>query len=455
MALAKAHDPSEIVIDSVTISSDRLGTQQYDVTMNVIEINIFESLDELPLNANISLLDDNAILESIDFQGEENVHITCRYPDGLEETWTRHFICTAVNSVKDGTNEQSQVFTLQLVDKSGYRNMLTNVNRKYDGNPRQIISQVLAENFRGKQLFTNDNVFQGSMRVIVPNWTPYQTMKWVRNRTTSPSGAPFYCYSVHADEHVRFFDLETMLSQSQMGDDYYYSEHYAQGGASLSNIGQSYIIKGIHIPKQEDMQVQIRDGNVGAQYGFLDTQNFYDNSFKFDITRVFLSMLKRTKIVTERKTPVFDARFTVDDRTLQSYSSRNFTNIGTTSMYNDIPGYYEDVSPEHHSTKAIAKALRKFLFKTRMTVAVSGRNFFMPGENLTTSIGSVINLNFLDKEPIVSAQDIAEHTDFKRSGKYLIYNARYIIKKDGVGTKVDAILELVKLSNTEGTARII
>lgn len=454
MALIQSHDPSDIVIDSIVITSDRLGDQLYNVTLNVLEFNIYESLDTLGIEADMVILDDNAIHEQIDFQGQENITIRCSWPELDGEIWERTFICTSVTSATKATNDQTQMLTLNMIDVDSYQDKLININRKYDGNPKQILAQIIADNFRGKQLFTNDNVFQGAMRVIVPNWNPYECMKYIKNRATSPSGAPYYCYTVHGDEHIRFFDLETMLDTTSIGSPYYFAEMLSQSGDFFNKVGKSYMVQGVTIPEQDDMFTQIADGNVGAQYGFLDTQNFYDNSFKFDITQVFTSMLKRTKILTTTKAPLFDAKFKVKDRSLQSYSSRNIMNIGTTSIYNDIPGYYEDVTPEHHSTKAIAKALRRFIQKTPITIRVSGRNFFMPGKNLTSSIGSLIDFQMLDKRPIVRMSNISEHTDYKRSGLHLIYSARYLIKRSGAATKCTAALKLCKLSNTEGISRV-
>ena len=449
----RSQDPSDIIIDRAVITSDRLSAF-YDITNNVVEISIYESLHRLEIFGDILILDDAALVESIDFQGQENLRLSLRFPDENAKLFTRDFICTAIIATAPGTNDQNQTVRIALQDVDSFKNNLICVNKKYDGNPRQIISQIMTDNFRGKKLFTNDNIFQCAMRTIIPNWTPYQAMKWVAQRSTSPSGAPFFCYSVHGDRHTRFFDLETMLGQAQTGATYRYSTSLANEMETLSRQQQSYLIKGFKTGVQENTAIQVQSGNVGAQYGFLDTQNFYDNSFKFDITKVFQSMLRRTKIVTDRKSPVYDARFKVEDKTMHSYRSRNMMQIGTTSIYNDIPGFFEDVTPEHHSTKAISKALRGFLSKSEMQITVSGRNFFYPGDFLTSSIGSIVNLEFMDTNPIYRGGDHTGHMDMKRSGQYLMSACRHLIKKRGPDAKVTTIAKVVKLSNTEGTARL-
>ena len=68
----RSQDPSDIIIDRAVITSDRLSAF-YDITNNVVEISIYESLHRLEIFGDILILDDAALVESIDFQGQENL----------------------------------------------------------------------------------------------------------------------------------------------------------------------------------------------------------------------------------------------------------------------------------------------------------------------------------------------------------------------------------------------
>ena len=455
----RSSSPFDVRFERVVIKSNRFGDYEFDITRNVIQFDIVESIDSLVLQGNLVILDNDNLLETIDFQGQEFVLVECQKPERDLPPITRIFNITGIQAVTRGTNDQNEVFTLSLIDRNSYISELINVNKKYDGNPLSIIRSIMNDVYANVDpprefITTESQTFQQNMRVIIPNWRPYVAMKWMCNRSTSSTGSPFYLWSVWRDDDLRFFDLETMLQRPAIneGMPYKFNQSLTANASEYTVQSQGYFIVDFMLPPQEQIIPLLRQGNIGAHYSFLDTQNFADNSFHFDIKKVFDNMNKNTTLTEKKRSPTYDDEFVMGTKHLHEYDTKRTMQIGTTGLYNDIPGYYEDVTPAHHSTKAIAKALREFTFKTPLKIKVPGRNFLpLPGdEYANTGCGNVIEIEFIDNEPIVKGKDYSQHTDRKRSGNYLIKKIRHVIQRDGPKAQHVCYIDCVKLSNTEG-----
>tara|TARA_E500000331_G_scaffold16174_1_gene14264 strand:- start:2026 stop:3411 length:1386 start_codon:yes stop_codon:yes gene_type:complete len=459
MADMRSSSPFDCRFNRVAIKSNRFGDYEFNITNNVIQFDITEDIDMLTLTAHLVILDNDNLLEVIDFQGQEFVVVDIAKPEAGLPPIRRIFNIIGVESVTRGTNDQNEVFTLNLIDRNAFQSELTNINKKYDGNPLAIIRSILNDAFAGVPeprsfVTTEAQTFQQNMRVIIPNWDPYTAIRWMSNRSTSNTGAPFYCWSVWRDDDLRFFDLETMLQRPAInaGMPYKFNQSLTANAAQYTVQSQGYFILDFLLPPQERIVPLLRQGDIGGHYSFLDTQNFADNAFQFSIKKVFDNMNKNTTLTEKRRSPTYDDQFVMGDKYLHEYTSKKIMQIGTTSIYNDIPGYYEDVTPAHHSTKAISKALRDFTFKTPLMLKVPGRNFLpLPGDQYAnTGIGNVIEVEFIDNEPIVKGKDYSKHVDKKRSGNYLIKSIKHVVQREGVKAQHVCYLNCIKLTNREG-----
>ncbi len=455
----RSSSPFDCRFKRVVIKSNRFGDYEFDITRSVIQFDIVENMDKLTLQATLVVLDNDNLLESIDFQGQELVSVEIAKPERNLPTIQRVFNVVGVRNVTRGTNDQNEVFTLDLIDKNAFIAELINVNKKYDGNPLSIIRQILNDTFSKaavprKFITSEAATFQQNMRVIIPNWNPYTAMTWMARRSTSNTGSPFYLWSVWRDDDLRFFDLETMLQRPAInkGMPYKFNQSLISNAADYTVQSQGYFITDFFLPPQERIVPLLRQGDIGAHYSFLDTQNFADNSIQFDISKVFDNMNRNTTLLEKKRSPTYDKEFVMVDKFLHEYTSKKIMQIGTTGLYNDIPGYWEDVTPAHHSTKAISKSLRDFTHKTPLKIKVPGRNFLpLPGDQYTnTGCGNVIEIEFIDNEPIVKGQDYSKHIDKKRSGNYLIKEIRHVIAREGVHATHTCYIETIKLTNREG-----
>ena len=124
------------------------------------------------------------------------------------------------------THSNEEFFTLHLIEDHAFISNTLNVNKAYSGSTTTIVSKI-AKDF----LDTNIDILSSDVhntKVIVPNLTPIDAMCWVKNRTTTTTGYPFYLFSNFIDLNLQFDDLQSMMSSAVMNPDAPYTYYEAQ-----------------------------------------------------------------------------------------------------------------------------------------------------------------------------------------------------------------------------------
>jgi len=454
--MIRSNSPFDIDLKSAKITSQRLGDQVFEIRRSIIELNIYENIRTLGISGDLILVDDAGLFQSIDWQGSEYLDIVMGSIDPGLPPITRRFVVTSLQESARG-NDASETFRMTIEDEMSYLDNLTNVNKKYDGSPKEIISKILKDNFVGRELIAPGETYQRSMRVIVPNWRPHKAMHWITSRSTCRFGTPYFVFSTLKDTNVRFFDMGSMIANAPMNfgaKPYRYSSSYSQESTDFTVEDQSYMISSFSQKDNENIYDIINRGGISGQFNFLDTQNFYNNRFEYKVTNVFDKLKKVSGLYDGKATPNFDKSFEIKDKNLQDFSSVRVNNVATSKIYSDINGYHEAIDPASHSTKATHLALKEFMNKSKIDIMVPGRNFLSPGSNSypNFTIGNTIYVEFQESKAFDAGTNAANvMPDVKRTGTYLIQACRHMIRQAKGKYRHDCVLELVKISNKEGT----
>lgn len=447
--------PSDYKITKAVITSDRLGSYEFDVTASIVDITIIEQLDGLALHGEMTILDDANLLGIVDFQGTEYIDFEMGLTDDVQPHMKRRFVITElISSAK--SNDQSEILMFSLDTVDSFINAVSNVNKVYDGTPAQIIQKIAKDNFGlDKEVLTNDELFQGPMRVIIPNWSPYVAMRWVADRATSALGTPYFLYSVLGDNRIRLIDLQSLLEGTPLNETpYRYNQGAAQNMSENNLTLQTYNIKSYAVHDTENTVDIAYEGGISGEYRFIDTTTFQQNLFNYDVNKVYNDLARNTNLFKENSTPNYDKEFTINNKKVHEFNTSRSTQIGTSKVYNDIPSYHEDLTPEAHSKKATSVSMRSFLEKSAMEISIPGYNMFYSGSSkfANVSIGNLIKVEFLDNEPKQAGNNLSENApDGKRSGVYLIQSCKHIINNVNGKYRYDCVLRILKISNRAGS----
>ena len=421
---------AEFLIKKLRIRKDRNNTSVlYDITTVVNEVNIYEHIDKPYLTAQVLFADNDRIIERTEISGTEVVEIEITTDNGKpEDTIEKKFIITEiVKSVK--TNDSTELVGFSLIEDIGYYSRLTRLQKSYNGKPADIIKDILMDNLNRELFNISGNEFKESsdMKVVVPNLNPLDAANWIKDRTSSQNGMPFFLFSTICDDRIRFLDLEKILELTPLNEgiyDYVYLQG-ASGGLSAQDPRQNYVIKDFSYAGAEDQLMLARKGFVNSTYNFIDTITNTSHTSKIDANEIFTGI----SFEPRQNVPVYDGNAMINNKKMHEYDTSEISQIAPSHTFEDGNyNYYESNDANSHMLKAKSKALRHFLHKTPIQISVAGNNFLHSGVN--HSIGNLINIAFKANTISYSDEDGSNNLDKRKSGSYMIYATRHIFQAD-------------------------
>ena len=266
-----ASNQTDVLITSAVISNDRLSeTNRIDIAKVITDITIYEHIGKPYITADILFLDQENILQDVDFQGGEKLTITMVHSenklDGFEIK--KEFLIDYVNKVVK-TDERNEAVFIHCIEYHTFESSVQNISRAYKGKPSVMISKICDE-YLNKIVEVDGDDAVSDMKVIIPNLHPVEACIWLKNRTNSSTGTPFYFYSTLALDNLILKDLGSMLTQKPINSaaPYVYAPSVQVSPASMQRF---YAIQDFAYEKSDNLLKLIRDGLVGSQYRFIDT----------------------------------------------------------------------------------------------------------------------------------------------------------------------------------------
>ena len=334
----------------------------------------------------------------------------------------KEFVIDSIKEISKA-GERDEVVRIHCTEFIGLISSLQNVNRVYTGAPSEIIAKIMSE-FLNKDLIQIGNDSLKDMKVIIPNMHPIEACQWLRKRTLTKEGFPFFLFSTMGVDNLILKDLGTMLNQQPINKKIPY--FYAPSLAATKSIQSYYTIQDYEYSDTENLIGLIREGLVGAKYNFYSTLTALEDPIKFNVDRnVFKRLAQQNSIGANNTRYNYAPGYRFNDIAFQEYESKNISSINSSGAYTTkdsvFKSYHEESTKGSNVKKVIEKALRGFLGKTPLRMTVRGRDFVTADNNY--SIGKTIRINFLDTNPLVDAN--AAKLDEKKSGDYIIIEARH------------------------------
>lgn len=439
-----ASNQTDVLITSAVISNDRLSeTNRIDIAKVITDITIYEHIGKPYITADILFLDQENILQDVDFQGGEKLTITMVHSenklDGFEIK--KEFLIDYVNKVVK-TDERNEAVFIHCIEYHTFESSVQNISRAYKGKPSVMISKICDE-YLNKIVEVDGDDAVSDMKVIIPNLHPVEACIWLKNRTNSFTGTPFYFYSTLALDKLILKDLGSMLTQKPINSaaPYVYAPSVQVSPASMQRF---YAIQDFAYEKSDNLLKLIRDGLVGSQYRFIDTMTGTTKKVDFRVDDdVFFNLAQENILGGDNKKFVYGPEYAVKNKKISNYNSTVISEISSTGAYKqggtDFKSYNDFDQASEHKRKVIGKALQHFLAKAPISITVNGREFLTGDANY--SIGQVIRIVFLD-----NTQELGENRpiiDTKKSGDYIICGAKHVIKYE----RFDTVLLCGKLAS--------
>lgn len=434
MATVSSSSAYDIKIESVTLTAERLGSTSWELAPSIAEINLFENIDLPYLTGSLMLSDTFDLMNKIGFRGTEKISIKAKINgDDTSKVIEQKMIVTDIKIV--ATSDMGEMILVNLIEDYAYANKLITVSKAYSGKPEEIIAKIFKDTLNMEvnvpDEFTSSPILP--MKVIIPNMTPLDSVRWIKDRLVTENGFPFFLYSTINSDKPFLIDLEYMLQQAPRNSDrpYAYGQSFNRWSSANNVFEQARNIESYNLPKAENMIKLAEQGALHSAYQFVDTVNgkfVGDDIIKFNIQEVMDKMVDLGILDETQRAPIYDDQFTFNDKTFEDYTPSAISQITSSNTYADYINYYEANDIAQQKNKVISRAIRYYLLKSPLEIVMPGFDFLGRGEN--TTIGRQIMLQFLKNDPNILSDNVDQPLDTKRSGRYLIYAARHIIRPE-------------------------
>ncbi len=415
----------------------------------VSDIDIYEHLDKPYLTADIIILDNAGLFDQVDLIGGERIEISFKRPDTECKEITKLFVIQKINTSAK-VSDQADVISFKLVESIAFTSVALNVNRSYNGRPYDIINNILSE-YLDKKLSDDNPTHQNKLKLIVPNMSPLKACEWIKDRAVSEDGLPFYLHSSLVKDELNFIDLGSLLvDNSPFRFPYNYTLTMSDYSKTENQLTDSYNILKYDYKDTEDLMQLISLGNVGSRHGFYDSFTMKMKEVNFNVNEdLFKPMIDRNQLKSGQQTYIYSEELKIKNTPLHEILSETITAIGSSGIYyngvSSEKSLDEEDSKESYLKRVKARTLKNFTTKSPISIIVPAMNFIEGKEHLT--VGRIINLRFISNLIDATENGANVNIDKKKSGEYLIFSARHMMKKENYNIG----LTCVKLANLKDT----
>lgn len=432
---------SDFKFQSILLQSDRLSGD-IEMKNNVSDVEIYEHIDKPYLTGKLLFIDNQNVLQEVDFLGGETITITIKSfrEDSIPIT-NKFYISKVIGSKKVNDNTQAIVF--HLVEDIGYISNLQYVNRFYSGKITEILNKLSTNYFNGKQVDSNRKDF-GSKKLITPNLTPLETALWLTRTAKTKEGYPFFLYSSLVGDKLHFKDLGTMLSSTVVNPDVSYT--YLQGtkNSKYPDISRRGI-REYKTGEGANLLDLIEQNIVGSKYEYINSVIEDRDIFQFDILKdVFKPLVDQGILQKNQNNPPFSPRYKFKEKSFNELDTSYIAMLGGSCAYKESEtakdlAYNEEEYLSDYKAKVISHAMQMVLRTEPLSVVIDGVDFIDGKFNST--IGNTLRMEFGISNPEPGKSE--SRLDKRISGDYLMFAAKHMFKKE----RYDLAMTCVKLGN--------
>ena len=432
------------------ISADRFGgfdKKFFDVKNQVAEINIYESIEELSLTGTIAIVDDKSLYELINFNGTERIKLEMAgLGKDTDPVFEKTFIMTNIVKQLKG-NDKSSIYVFDIIDEHGFISEAERLRGSYRGRIDDIVQRIsltqlnksvdISYQFLSKK--DRVDAIQDDIRVIVPNLSPINAIKWLLSRATTQTGSPFFLWASIHDENLRLGNLDVMYRQTPFNDKlpYTYNPSNVNVAEDKTEFEQGFTIKGLGLGEMGDTLHLVANGSVGASQSITNLNTGQIMQQHYDVQRT-INNLDQQDVIKKKNQNVFDRKFKLKDKLINEYKGQNVHQVVSTGTYGKFKSYHDEFEEEKHLKKLESASIKDLLVKNMMSITVPGTAFFLG----KAAVGDTVNLSVVNDNLEVGKQSNADDMlDKNKSGKHLIYDLRHTFR----GTQHDVTMNVCKL----------
>ena len=374
-----------------------------DVVSSITELELYENIGKIGITGKILILDSMNIFNQINFTGTEilNLEITSSVGEPIKKSFI-------MNSIKGAqiANETTTAYVFTLIERHEFLSHLQKISKAYTGTPIEIINNILTgflDVELDKSLLNGDEPTQDPMSIVTPYITPIDAIKWVRNRSTTDEGFPYYVYGTLRSDDIMINSLKHIIDDQPVFDRPFV---YSTAAASSEHVAdQIFAIKSMQSgPAQDDIIGGLQSGAIGGRFEVLDT--VYGST----------NQNKQFRVSELLETELYNTDQEIKDKKIDEYESTFIFDIvaPTYEVFNSY-GYDKDVNKLN--SKMNSHSLKMALLKNYTVIKLDGAPFFASSDAV---VGRKVKIE------VVQTDGVSErNVDAKKSGDFIIVTTKH------------------------------
>ena len=421
----------------IEIQSERFATARYvvngsvDVTFMTLQLDIFEHIDKPYLTGQLLFMDQHNLISEMNLIGTEKVTITISTTVDATEFEIKKVFRVGEITLSQKSNDETELHLIHLVEEHAYLSSINSIDGGYEDEPFEIIKKIMNNELnREIQMGSSAEPFIAEkMKIIAPGTQPLKVCNWIKDRCNTKTGSPYYMWSSLGDDLIRFADLESLLKAPAQnptpGNEYWYSQ--AMIVRSTEDNDPAFQARSIisyeTLASENHLYFAVK-GLVNSLWNFYDPLTGKNTAIDFKMKEKYQDLANTQVLGNNQTQPLLDNNTKINNKVISDHVGPDFFQLAPSQMHfeKNSPfrvNYYEEPNPTMHKLKVVGKALREWILKPQMSVALPGYNFLRKNQNLT--IGNKIIVKFLRNHNDINTES-TNNFDAKRSGEYLIYS---------------------------------
>jgi hypothetical protein len=243
--VSKQYYSGELDKDHYEVQLITYHGEGFDIKGIVSKILITENIFTHTLTGSLIIDDGVGLIEKAPIIGSEKILITFKNPAAKILNALEFRITSIANrKPKEGTR-LGVTYILNIKSEESIINSTKRISQSYKGNIGQIVKKIYDDHLKTKKrgggdegmdvgevidsndsndLNVNTTEFSGYHKFIVPNWTPFQAIRYLSSRavTTQSSAANCYFYETLGGFHFKFIDSLIRLPSFNQNKPYKY-----------------------------------------------------------------------------------------------------------------------------------------------------------------------------------------------------------------------------------------
>jgi len=244
----------------------------YDVTPQMMGIQIFEDLFAPFITGSIIIRDSVDLLNAFPFTGQEYLELKISTPENKAGSIEGKFYIYKMSN-REVVGDKSIVYELHFITQEAIADLNKSVSRAFDGKVSDIAKKIMEDKDIGLQITKKINIEEtkNSIKYISNFWSPVRNLKYLCDHAMNKNEAPNFIFFENR-AGFNFVSLDTLYANTD------FIEHFVKDNFVRTEIGdrdyrnntEDYRrIRTLNIPVVYDYMNSLQTGMIGSkQYSF-------------------------------------------------------------------------------------------------------------------------------------------------------------------------------------------